>query len=326
MKKNISIILCAVLAAAVLTGCVINTAQVNKIKVVVTIFPQYDWVRQIIGDKFKDNYDLTLLLDNGVDLHSYQPTADDIIKISDCDLLIYTGGESDGWLQKLLSKEENKDIKALNLLEALGDDVLKEEIKEGMQAEEEEEGEEEEEEEEEYDEHIWLSLKNAAKLCDTICKTLCELDKDNKKVYEENAAAYVSKLNSLDTRYKEAVDGSSVKTLLFGDRFPFVYMIKDYGLDYYAAFIGCSAESEASFETVTFLADKVDELSLKTICKIESSDGKIADTIKTAAKSDNINVVTFDSMQSTTSADIAAGVTYLSVMEKNLTALKTALE
>lgn len=325
MKKIISLILCVIFVCAAVAGCTgVKVDNGEKISVVVTIFPQYDWVRRIIGDK-TDKFELTLLLDNGVDLHSYRATADDIIKITSCDILIYVGGESDKWLEDLLSKNENKSINAINLLEALGDKAVEEELKEGMQGEEEEEGEDEEEEAE-YDEHIWLSLKNAAYLCPVICDALCKADADNKEVYKQNTDKYVKELNALDKKYKEAVDNASVKTLLFGDRFPFRYMISDYGLDYYAAFIGCSAESEASFETIAFLSNKTDELSLKSICKIESSDGKIAETIKSTAKSTDLSVITFDSMQSTTANDVKNGVTYLSVMEKNLQALKSALK
>ena len=325
MKKIISLILCVIFVCAAVAGCTgVKVDNGEKISVVVTIFPQYDWVRRIIGEK-TDKFELTLLLDNGVDLHSYRATADDIIKITNCDILIYVGGESDKWLEDLLSKNENKSINAINLLEALGDKAVEEELKEGMQGEEEEEGEDEEEEAE-YDEHIWLSLKNAAYLCPVICDALCKAEPDNKEVYKQNTDKYVKELNALDEKYKEAVDNASVKTLLFGDRFPFRYMTSDYGLDYYAAFIGCSAESEASFETIAFLSNKTDELSLKSICKIESSDGKIAETIKSTAKSTDLSVITFDSMQSTTANDVKNGVTYLSVMEKNLQALKSALK
>lgn len=306
------------------TGC--KDVKINngdKISIVATIFPQYDWVRRIIGEN-ADKFELTLLLDNGVDLHSYRATADDIIKITGCDILIYVGGESDKWLDDMLNKNENKNMTAINLLEVLGDKAVEEELKEGMQGEEEEDGEDEEEAE--YDEHIWLSLKNAAYLCPVICDAICKADTENKAVYEKNTEKYVSELNALDLKYKEAVDSASTKTLLFGDRFPFRYMTNDYGLDYYAAFIGCSAESEASFETIMFLAKKVDELSLKSVCKIEGSDGKIAETVKSTAKSADLSVITFDSMQSTTANDVKDGVTYLSVMEKNLEALKLALK
>ena len=273
-----------------------------------------------------------MLLDNGVDLHSYQPTADDIVKISDCDLFIYVGGESDGWVEDALKNATNKDMKVVNLLEVLGDKVKNEEVVEGMQEEEHEheDGEEHEEgeeheHEEEADEHVWLSLKNAEVLVGTISNALQEVNPGNKDAYAANADAYVKKLSALDAEYQTAVDNAARKTVLFGDRFPFRYLVDDYGLNYYAAFVGCSAETEASFETISFLAKKVDELKLPCVLTIEGKNHKIAETIvkNTAPKSQKI--LTMDSMQSTTSKDVASGTTYLSVMEKNLAVLKEAL-
>lgn len=321
MKKIIIFILCILTLAGAAAGCGKPASGKNKLGIVATIFPEYDWVMQILGEK-KDNADVTLLLDNGVDLHSYQPTADDIIKISACDIFIYAGGESDKWADDVLKEAKNKDMTVINLLEALGDDAKEEEVKEGMQTD----GDEEEEEETEYDEHVWLSLKNAAKLCGYIAGKLAEKDAENKDAYDANARSYIEKLNALDARYAEAVNSSDTKTLLFGDRFPFRYLTDDYGLDYYAAFVGCSAESEASFETIVFLANKADELGLKAIMQIESSDGRIAKTIKETTKTKDQTILTLDSMQSATSADIKNGTSYLSVMENNLNVLKDALK
>ncbi len=324
MKKILTIALCLMMLAGVVTGCGKPAPNEIKLSIVTTIFPEYDWVKQILGDK-ADQADVTMLLDNGVDLHSYQPTADDIVKISTCDMFIYVGGESDEWVEDVLKETTNKDLVVINLLEVLGEDVKEEEIKEGMQGEEEEE-EGEEEEGPEYDEHVWLSLKNAAKLCGYISSKLGEIDNDNKAAYKANTDAYIEKLNALDGQYKEAVAAAKTKTLLFGDRFPFRYLTDDYGLDYYAAFVGCSAESEASFETIMFLANKVDELGLKAIIQIESADGKIARTIKDTTKTKDQTILTLDSMQSTTSADVKDGASYLSIMEKNLEILKDALK
>ena len=310
----------------------------EKIQIVTTIFPEYDWVMNVLGDD-PANAEVTMLLDNGVDLHSYQPTADDILKISACDMFIYVGGESDEWVEDALKEATNKDMVVINLLEALGDSVKEEEMVEGMQESEHEyEGEEEHEHEDgdadeheheegevEYDEHVWLSLRNAATLTDIISKELQRIDAANAQIYKNNSDAYIKKLNELDKQYSDAVSASSVKTLLFGDRFPFRYLTDDYGLTYYAAFVGCSAETEASFETITFLAKKVDELSLHAVMTIEGGDHRIAETIvqNTAAKDQQI--LTMDSMQSTTSKDVENGTTYLSVMEGNLSVLKEAL-
>ena len=487
----------------------------KSLKIVTTIFPEYDWVREILGDE-AGNDELTMLLDNGVDLHSYQPTADDIIRISDCDLFIYVGGESDGWVENALKNATNKDMKVINLLEVLGDSVKNEEVVEGMQEtehhhdhskevstfeddevqdrslsdwagdwqsaypfaldgtlddafaamaeegkmtadeyktyyqngyktditnididgdhieftyedgkkvgsdykyvgyyiqnwstgtkaamyrfeaedkdsgapvyiefndhmiepaaaehfhirmsnesfdaivdpenswptffpadmtgeeicehmeghdhdededHEHEEGEEHDHEEEK-DEHVWLSLRNAEILSNAISKALQKLDPDNKDTYSANSDAYVKKLSALDAEYQTVVDDAKRKTVLFGDRFPFRYLVDDYGLDYYAAFVGCSAETEASFETISFLAKKVDELKLPCVLTIEGAQHKIAETIVKNTTAKNQKVLTMDSMQSTTSKDVANGTTYLSVMEKNLSVLKEAL-
>ena len=302
-----------------------DTNQTDKLSIVTTIFPEYDWVREILGDK-ADNAEITMLLDNGVDLHSYQPTADDIVKISDCDLFIYVGGESDEWVEDALRNAANGNMKVINLLEVLGDSVKTEEIVEGMQEEEHEhEDAEEHEHEEEADEHVWLSLKNAKMLVRVISKALQELDPNNKDIYAANADAYVKKLSALDAEYQAAVDAASNKTILFGDRFPFRYLVDDYGLCYYAAFVGCSAETEAGFETISFLAKRVDEWKLPCVLTIEGAQHKIAETIVRNTTAKNQRVLTMDSMQSTTSKDVKNGTTYLSVMEKNLSVLKEAL-
>ena len=302
----------------------------KHLNIVTTIFPEYDWVREILGDN-AGNADLTMLLDNGVDLHSYQPTAQDILKISTCDLFIYVGGESDGWVSDALQEAANKDMKVIDLLDVLDDAVKEEEIVEGMEAGEEHgdgEYEEHEEEEEgpEYDEHVWLSLRNAKVLCEAITNALTEIDPDHAADYRSNLTSYSEKLDALDAAYQSAVDSASRKTLLFGDRFPFRYLVDDYGLSYYAAFAGCSAETEASFRTITFLADKVDEFNLTSVLTIESSDQKIAQTIIQNTKEKNQNILTLNSMQSVTSNDVAAGTGYLSIMESNLDVLIEALQ
>lgn len=332
MKKITALLLALFVLVGALAGCgkQNDTNKTDKLSIVTTIFPEYDWVREILGDK-ADNAEITMLLDNGVDLHSYQPTADDIVKISDCDLFIYVGGESDGWVEDALRNAANRNMKVINLLEILGDSVKTEEIVEGMQEEHEHEDAyahddaEEHEHEEEADEHVWLSLKNAKMLVRVISKALQELDPDNKDIYAANADAYVKKLSALDADYQAAVDAASNKTILFGDRFPFRYLVDDYGLRYYAAFVGCSAETEAGFETISFLAKMVDEWKLPCVLTIEGAQHKIAETIVQNTTTKNQKVLTMDSMQSTTTQDVKNGTTYLSVMEKNLSVLKEAL-
>ena len=525
MKNVFSALLAALMLVGILTGCT-NQAEMptvtaaptgsqaqpaadEKIRIVTTIFPEYDWVREILGDK-ADSAEITMLLDKGVDLHSYQPTADDLIRISDCDLFVYVGGESDGWVDDALKNATNKNRKVINLLDVLGDSVKTEEVVEGMQetehdhdhdhskevstfeddevqdrslsdwagdwqsaypfaldgtlddafaamaekgemtveeyktyyqngyktditnidiegdhieftyegskkvgsnykyvgyyiqnwstgtkaamyrfeAEDKDSGapvyiefndhmiepaaaehfhirmsnesfdgivdpenswptffpadmtgeeicehmeghdhdeDEDHEHEEEKDEHVWLSLKNAEVLINAISKSLQELDPGNKDTYAANADAYGQKLSALDAEYQKAVSAGTYKTLLFGDRFPFRYLVDDYGLSYYAAFAGCSAESEASFETVSFLARKVDEGKLPCVLTIEGKNHKIAETIVQNTAGKNQKILTMDSMQSTTSQDVARGTTYLSLMAKNLDVLKEAL-
>ena len=503
MKKLITILPALALTGGLLAGCGKIAALDGKkddsrqLSIVTTIFPEYDWVREILGNRM-ENVSLTMLLDSGVDLHSYQPTADDIVSISDCDLFIYVGGESDGWVDDALKEATNPNMRVINLLDVLGDGVKTEEAKPGMQAEEghhhgyshfsdsdvrdrtlsdwtgswqsvypfledgtldevmkrkgengkktaeeyrkyyatgyqttvksividcragtmefvkngvsskavyqykgyqiydyasgsrgvryffetadEDSGapryvqfsdhgiepgkaghfhiysgndgfdalsqemehwptyypadltgdeireEMLEHEEKEYDEHVWLSLKNAEILCKAIAAQLEELDPEHRDIYSTNVSAYVEKLAKLDGRYKGTVEKASGKTVLFADRFPFRYMVDDYGLDYYAAFAGCSAESEASFETVSFLANKIDELELPCVLTIEGNHHRLAETIVENTRDKNQKILTLDSMQGTTAEDVKKGVTYLSVMEQNLNLLRESLE
>lgn len=513
-------------------------ASADPIQVVTTIFPEYDWVKTILGDQTA-NAEITMLLDNGVDLHSFEPTAEDIMKISDCDMFVYVGGESDEWVTDVLRAADNKDMVVINLLDVLGERVKEEEIVEGMEHDHdhehehehehehshekrevpedrtlsdyegewqslypfmnenfkaetasymaEAEGFEEEEEawnffykgnetdvryvnikgdeiefikedgtktsgtyeydgyysdcwgetsiryqfkntdttseapaivqfddhlnyptkaehfhiycgedgtemldimynwptyypaditseedmiheflkhyiteedeheehdheedeheehdheehdheeheegehehEEEMDEHVWLSLKNTQLLCDAIADGLGQIDAENAEEYKANASAYKAQLSELDAAYAAAVNEAGVKTLLFGDHFPFRYMVDDYGLSYYAAFAGCSAEAEASFDTIMFLAEKTDELGLSAIMTIEGPEHKIAEAIRDNTEKKDQQILTLDSMQGTTSSDVANGVTYLSVMTQNLKVIKEALQ
>jgi len=321
MKKFTALLLTFVLF---LSLCPVSglAEEAGKIRVVTTIFPIYDWVREIAGDT--GSTEITLLLDSGVDLHSFQPSAQDILKVATCDLFIYVGGESDEWAEDALAEAVNPDRTVISLVEALGENAKAEEIVEGMEAEE-EEGEEGEEEEAEIDEHVWLSLRNAQVFTSAIADALAQKDPANADSYKSNAEAYGAKLAALDAAYAEAVDSAAHKTLLFGDRFPFRYLTDDYGLTYYAAFVGCSAETEASFETVIFLAKKTDELQLPAVLTIEGRDHRIAETIIGSTADKNQKLLTLDSMQGTTANDIVQGATYLKIMEDNLAVLKEAL-
>lgn len=328
MKKILSIFVAAVMAAGMFTACSTSTEEnveaSGRLQIVTTIFPEYDWVMNVLGDT-AGNADVTMLLDSGVDLHSFQPTADDIMKIATCDMFIYVGGESDEWVEDALSEAVNPDMVVINLLDVLGDSVMEEELVEDMEGEEEEE-EGEEEEGPEYDEHVWLSLRNAAVLTQCIADQLCAIDPANTDAYTANAASYIEELNELDAEYSATVAEADVNTLLFGDRFPFRYMTEDYGLDYYAAFVGCSAETEASFETIMFLAGKVDELCLNTVLTIEGTDHRIAETVVENTASSNQQILSLDSMQSVTAEDVANGASYIEIMRSNLDILRQALQ
>lgn len=467
----------------------------TKPSIVCTTFPQYDWVMNILGDK-SEEFDVTILMDKGVDLHSFQPTAQDIANISKCDMFIYVGGESDSWVEDALKEATNENMQVLNLVGELGEMVKEEEIVEGMEHNHEHEEEELTEDmiqnrtlsefkgewvslhpmliegklgefceykantdddelttketvyekyntawacdadklaidektitytytdgrevsadyeyagysikyaedgsisnvryqfetknedapkyvqfndhahepsevahfhiyfgnegfdeltnattnpyfvhsglsdeeilkglmghshEHENDEHVWLSLNNTKVLVNKISETMQKVDSENADVYSENAKRYIKEIEELDAKYQEMIDNAGVKTVVFGDRFPFRYLVDDYGLGYYAAFAGCSAESEASFETIVFLAQKVDEYGLDTVFVIENSDKKIAQTIIDNTKEKNQEIMMLDSMQSVTMKDIENGASYLEIMQKNYDTLLQAL-
>ena len=544
-QKNMSVLLCAAMIASGLSACGEERTQQNtfknsvtesakntemesanstatetktenssaqKLNIVCTIFPEYDWVKQILGNH-ADHAEITYLLDSGVDLHSYQPTAMDMAKIADCDLFVFVGGESDEWVDDALAEKVNPQMQVINLMEVMGDAAKEEEVKEGMEhdhdhahehteikkddikdrnltdfagnwqslypllksgdlaeyvkhhaeenkesadevqkelaekwgcdvtavsidgtkitftyadgtkkdgeykyagyapvladdgdinavmyqyeaisgespkyvmfndhgyqpakaehfhifygngtdfdtmkkdfkytpffipeglngkeavevleghnhskTEEHDHDHEHEEGEVEYDEHVWLSLKNAKKLCTNIAEKLSILDSANKDDYKKNLDAYTAQIDKLDGNFKALIDVTKQKTLVFGDRFPFRYLVDDYGLDYYAAFVGCSAETEASFETIVFLAEKMDTLSCGTIFTLENSDHKIAQTIIDNTKAKNQKIAELNSLQSVTKEQISKGATYLSLMQANYDTLKGALQ
>lgn len=330
----------------------IEKGNSNKISIVCTTFPQYDWVKNILGEE-AERFNVTLLLDNGVDMHSYQPAVKDIATAGSSDLFIYVGGESDTWVEDALKEAKNKDLKAINLMETLDNFVKEEEVVEGMQEERKSLGHSHEksskekqeqtqkeshensqeingqkeaaDEEPEYDEHIWLSIRNAEIMVKNIEKAIEQFDSDNAKVYQNNAENYIKKLDTLDKQYANTIQNAKYKAILFGDRFPFRYMADDYDLKYYAAFAGCSAETMAGFETVTFLAKKADELQLPVILTIENSDGRIAEAVKSNTTKKNQKILAMNSLQSVTKEQIADGITYLQVMQENLSVLSEAL-
>lgn len=322
MKNIAKSVLCLLLLSAA------SLSFAAKKSIVCVTFPGYDWVLNILGGN-ASKFNVSLLQDNGTDLHSYQPSVKDLAKVSNCDMLVYVGGESDEWVEKAVSNARNKSMVVVNMMEVLGDKVKEEEVVEGMQAEDEHDhdhdGHDHEEEEAEYDEHVWLSLRNAAVITGVLSEKIQALDSANAAVYKSNASAYAKKLSALDEKASKIAASAAKKTVLFGDRYPFRYFTDDYGLEYFAAFVGCSAESEASFETVVFLSKKVDELGLNAVLTIEKSDKKIAKTVVSNTKSKNQKILEMDSLQSITKKEIKAGRNYLSAMEKNIEVLKTVL-
>ena len=314
MKKS-RFILVVLLAVVCLFGCgqeeKKEEGKEEKLDIVVSVFPAYDWTREILGDRV-DDVNLTMLLDNGVDLHSYQPSVDDVMKISASDVFVYVGGDSDIWAEEALEESVNPDMKVVNLM-----DILKktpERIESGLRHDG------------SYDEHLWLSIKNARILCDGIAEALCNADPDHADEYKENLVAYQAKLDDLDAQFEELVANSDNKELVFGDRYPFGYLAADYGLECEAAYDGCSAETEASFDRITDLASLVDELDLHAVMTIEHSDEKIAETIVGNTQSKNQEILTLDSMQGTDLKEAQAGASYLKAMENNLEVIKEALK
>lgn len=344
-----------------MSGCGQAKADKPRLKIVATTFPVYDWTREVLGERLAE-VDLVLLQQSGVDLHSYSPTAADLRKIAGCDLFAFVGGESDEWTERALAQKGNPRRRVLNLVKALGSAAKEEKIVEGMEHEhhhhdakhddhdddhdhdkdkhdhakkhdhdedhdkdhDKDHDDHHDEDEHEIDEHVWLSLRNAATLVKSIAAELAALDPENAKTYQANADAYCAKLAALDGEYAKVVAGAKRKTLLVADRFPFRYLTDDYGLEYFAAFSGCSAESEASFKTIAFLAKKVDELTLPVILTIEGAKHKIAETVKRTTKAKDQRILALDSLQST-GGEAAKTTRYLDVMRRNLETLKAAL-
>lgn len=323
-NARISLLCMLVILLMCLGGCGNTEKQVDdKIKIVCTMFPQYDWVRSIVGDN--ENVSVEMLIKNGGDLHNYQPTADDIITVSDCDMFIYVGGTSDGWVEDILAQSDSEDIIVINMMDVIGDNaLLSEEVKSAEEIEE-HHHEDCEHAHSEYDEHIWLSISNAKLVCKAICDSLIQLDATNKAVYTANFDSYVSKLDELDGKYKECVKNAKHDTILVADRFPFLYLTREYGINYYAAFGGCSSETEASFETVLFLADRLDEHNLKAIVCVDGSTQNVAKTVIETNDTKDQTIYTLDSLQAVSRQRVDNGETYLSIMENNLVVLSEIL-
>jgi len=321
--KQLKQILCLMLALCICVGLFAGCGRKKddgRLTIVVTIFPVYDWVRNLLGDRAGE-VELVLLEDSGADMHNFQPTIEDIYKISTCDLFVYIGGESDNWVTDTLRAAENKHMVAVGLLAELGTAAREEEEPDGPGSEH----DHEHEEVTEYDEHVWLSVKNAKLLCPVLAEKLAQVDAEHAETYRANCAAYAKQLDELDAAFEQAVSEAPGRTVLFADRYPFLYLIKDYGLTAYAAFSGCSAETEASFDMISFLVGKLDGLGLKHILVLEGSTYRIANTIISESAAKDADILEMDSMQSVTPKQISAGTNYLAIMQKNLEVLKQAL-
>ena len=315
----------AALCICPLTGCAQNGSirgYDGRFHIVCTTFPQYDWIINLIQGN-EENVSVTLLMDKGGDLHNFQPSALDIARVSECDLFVYVGGESDGWVGDALTEAVNPDMRVINMMEVVSERLVEEEHVEAVGGH----GghDHKEHEEREYDEHVWLSIRNAELIVENITAELAGMDGENADLYRKNGDRYIAALNALDIQYVEAVRKSSGSTLLFADRFPFRYFVEDYGLDYHAAFNGCSAETEASFETVAFLVNKLNELGLGTVIVIDGSDDRLARVVIENTESGHQQILVLDSMQSVSQKEIKEGRSYLNVMEANLKVLGQAL-
>lgn len=316
MIKRISYAIFAViLMLSLLSSCAV-IEDTEQIHIVCTVFSQYDWVRNLITDC--DNIKLTLLLDSATDMHSYQATADDIVTISSADLFIYTGGDSDSWTEDILENSAENTVKVLNLMESLGEENL-------CCLEDEEEHVHEDGEEHHhhlYDEHIWMSPEKAVLLCAVIKEAIINLDADLSSIIEKNYEEYNEKLKNLHGSYNEVTQNSEKKMLIVADRFPFLYLVNDYSLDYCAAFVGCSAESEASAEVLINLINETKISDADTVFITETSNGDMARIIKEHIKDREIKISVLNSLQSVKNTEDAD---YIKIMEDNLQILKSAL-
>lgn len=314
MKKSITIIL-ALMLLLTLGGCGGGAYETGGegLSIVTTVFPAFDFAREIAGERAN----VCLLVPPGSETHSFEPTAQDIIRVQDCDLFICNGGESEAWVGEILGGMDDE-IPALYMLDCV--DALEEETKEGMQTT----GEEEHGDEEgpEYDEHVWTSPVNAAKICAAICGRLCEIDAENADYYRQNLASYTKELEALDGEFREIVSAAEQKTVIFADRFPVRYFVEEYGLDYYAAFPGCADDAEPSARTVAFLIDKVREEECRDVFYIEFSNEKMADVI---CEDTGCGKLLFHSCHNVSRDELQQGASYIGLMTENAERLREAL-
>ncbi len=321
----------------------------SKPIIVASAFHEYDWLMQVLGEKEAD-FEVELLMENGVDMHSFEPSMEEIVLISKADILIYNGGLSQDWLGDLLAQSATDEMIIINMMERLGDSVQHEVLVEGMQADAHAHAHDEDAhnhdegthahnedahnhdddshdhaDDAHADEHIWLSLNNAIAACGIIADELAVLDPENAILYQENAQAYQAALQALDQSFEAAIAAAPRDTLVFADRFPFLYLMGDYQINYYAAFQGCSAETEATFETIAFLSDKVNQLDLNQLLILDNGLHELAQAVIDNSNNEGVAVAELHAMQSITAAEVADGASYYSIMESNLQILTAAL-
>lgn len=305
-KRIIALIISVLISTTLITGCTTQQTDDGKIDIVSTIFPQYDFAREIAGDKAN----LKMLIQPGGDSHSYEPTPQDIISIQEADVFLYIGGKNDAWVDDILNSIDTTDIQIVKLIDCVELTCA-------------DEGEiNEDEHNHEYDEHIWTSPLNAQKMVREISTAICNADPENADTYNANTTIYLNKLLDLDNSFKDVVKNSKRTELVFGDRFPLIYFTKDYGLKYYSAFPGCSAESEPSASTIANLTDIVKKKNIPVVLKIELSNSSVADTI---ASETSTEVLTFYSCHNLSKTQFDDGESYISMMTENVQTLKTAL-
>jgi|AKYZ01.1.fsa_nt_gi ABC-type metal ion transport system, periplasmic component/surface adhesin len=317
MKKYLTIAFTLVVAILI-TACSNVVEPSEGLKIVATNFPGYDFARAIVGNEDE----VTMLLKPGQDSHTYDPTPQDIIRINEADIFIYTGGESDSWVDEMLKSIDNEDLVSIRMMDYV--EIFKEEIIDGMQDHHHhDEHGHGHAHEHGYDEHIWTSPVNAIRLIEVIENEISNLDNDNANTYQDNANAYIKRITEIDSAIREVIANSERTELIFGDRFPFRYFVEEYNLTYYAAFPGCSSETEASAQTIAFLVDKVKENNIPVVYHIELSNTNIVNTIadETGAK-----VLQLHSVHNLTDADFAEGKTYADFMEENIQNLKEGLQ
>lgn len=320
-SKLLSIMLALVLAAAVFTGCESSkgsdadngsdSGQGEKLSVITSNFPPYDFLREIGGDKI----DLSMLITPGAESHSYEPTPKDIAAVNSCDIFVYVGGKSDAWVGSLIGSGDNKDMKVVTMMDCV---ELLDEPHQG----EEDHNHQNEESEDSKDEHVWTSPKNAILIVDKLTEALCEADPDNSDYYRENSASYKEKLEKLDAGFTEVTENAKRKTLVFGDRFPFNYLVNAYGLDYISAYPGCSTDTDVSSADIARIIDYVKENDIPVVFYLELSSGNIADTICEATGAKKLLL---HSCHNLSKEDFESGVTYLQLMENNLKNIEEAL-